>query len=100
MHLNLFGLGNLSLSPQSFLYLVAICAFAVHTSITTAAQPNFVIIFADDQGYGDLSCFGSKTIKTPNIDRLAEEGRKVHELHGGLAGLHAFSSGIDDGLLP
>ncbi|MEC8555655.1 MAG: sulfatase [Planctomycetota bacterium] len=76
MHLNLFGLGNLSLSPQSFLYLVAICAFAVHTSITTAAQPNFVIIFADDQGYGDLSCFGSKTIKTPNIDRLAEEGRK------------------------
>ena len=41
-----------------------------------AAKPNFVIIFTDDQGYGDLSCFGSKTIKTPNIDRIAEEGRK------------------------
>ncbi len=39
-------------------------------------KPNFIIIFTDDQGYGDLSSFGSKTIKTPNIDRLADEGRK------------------------
>ena len=39
-------------------------------------KPNFIIIFADDQGYGDLSSFGSKKIKTPNIDRLATEGRK------------------------
>ena len=37
-------------------------------------QTNFVIIFTDDQGYGDLSCFGSKTIKTPNIDNLAAQG--------------------------
>lgn len=41
-----------------------------------ADSPNFIIIFADDQGYGDLSCFGSQKIKTPNIDRLAVEGRK------------------------
>ena len=39
-------------------------------------RPNFIIIFADDQGYNDLGCFGSETIKTPNIDRLASEGRK------------------------
>ena len=45
-------------------------------SVARAASPNFVIIFIDDQGYGDLSCFGSKIIKTPNIDRLAVEGRK------------------------
>ena len=41
-----------------------------------APPPNVVLIFTDDQGYGDLSCFGSKTIRTPNIDRLAREGRK------------------------
>ena len=41
-----------------------------------ASQPNVILIFADDQGYGDLSCFGSETIKTPHIDRLAKEGRK------------------------
>ncbi|QDT10349.1 sulfatase [Planctomycetes bacterium K23_9] len=39
-------------------------------------QPNFIIIFTDDQGYNDLGCFGSPTIKTPHIDQLASEGRK------------------------
>jgi arylsulfatase A len=42
----------------------------------SAAKPNFIIIFTDDQGYNDLGCFGSKTIQTPHIDRLAAEGRK------------------------
>ena len=37
---------------------------------------NVVLIFADDQGYGDLGCFGSNKIKTPNIDQMAKEGRK------------------------
>jgi arylsulfatase A len=41
-----------------------------------AARPNFVIIFMDDQGYGDLGSFGSKTIRTPHLDRLAQEGRR------------------------
>ena len=40
-------------------------------------KPNFIIIFTDDQGYNDLSCFGSKTINTPNIDSLAESGVKL-----------------------
>lgn len=39
-------------------------------------KPNFVLIFTDDQGYGDIGCFGSKTIRTPQLDRLAKEGRK------------------------
>jgi len=51
------------------------------TSGQSAEQPNFVIIFTDDQGYNDLGCFGSKTIETPNIDRLAAEGRKMTNFH-------------------
>jgi len=39
--------------------------------------PNFIIILTDDQGYHDLGCFGSKTIKTPCIDQLAREGIKL-----------------------
>ena len=41
-----------------------------------ATQPNFVIIFTDDQGYGDLGCFGSTKIKTPHLDRMAKEGAR------------------------
>lgn len=52
-------------------------AFTLATFIASAAtKPNFIIIFADDLGYNDLGCFGSKKIKTPNLDRLAKEGRK------------------------
>ncbi len=39
-------------------------------------RPNFIIIFTDDQGYGDLGTFGHPTIKTPHIDRMAAEGQK------------------------
>jgi len=39
-----------------------------------AARPNVIIIYADDLGYGDVSCYGARTIATPNIDRLAKNG--------------------------
>ncbi|SIS49036.1 Arylsulfatase A [Zobellia uliginosa] len=38
---------------------------------------NIIIIFTDDQGYEDLSCFGSRNLQTPNIDRMAKEGLKL-----------------------
>ena len=40
-------------------------------------RPNVVIIFTDDQGYGDLSCFGGKQVYTPNIDAMAKEGARL-----------------------
>jgi arylsulfatase A len=43
-------------------------------SSTREGKPNVIIIFTDDQGYGDLGCFGSTKIKTPHIDRMAREG--------------------------
>ena len=39
----------------------------------SADKPNLVLIFADDLGYGDLSCYGATKVKTPNIDRLASQ---------------------------
>ena len=49
---------------------------ALHTALESAEKPNFVLIFTDDLGYGDLGSFGSTTIRTPHLDRLAAEGRK------------------------
>ncbi len=44
-------------------------------------SPNIVVIFCDDLGYGDLSCFGHPTIKTPNLDRMAAEGVKLTQFY-------------------
>ena len=49
--------------------------FGAQTSVSRR-PPNVVIIFCDDLGYGDLSTFGHPTIRTPNLDRLAQEGQK------------------------
>lgn len=46
-----------------------------------AAPPNFVVVFIDDMGWGDLSCFGNREAKTPNIDRLAAEGRRFEQFY-------------------
>lgn len=43
--------------------------------------PNFVIIFADDLGYGDLGCYGHPTIRTPNLDRMAAEGMRFTQFY-------------------
>lgn len=39
-------------------------------------QANFIVVFADDLGYGDLGCYGSPNIRTPNLDRMAWEGNR------------------------
>lgn len=41
------------------------------------AKPNFVVIFIDDMGYGDIEPFGSKVNRTPHLNRMAEEGMKL-----------------------
>ena len=46
-----------------------------------ATRPNIVFILADDLGYGDLGCYGATKVKTPNIDRLAREGRRFTDAH-------------------
>jgi len=46
-----------------------------------AALPNIVLIYADDLGYGDLGCYGSKAITTPNVDRLAREGLRFTDAY-------------------
>lgn len=47
------------------------------TAISAAGPPNVIIIFTDDQGYGDLSCYGSTRIRSPHLDRMAAEGLKM-----------------------
>ena len=52
------------------------CGDAKNPKEFNPASPNIVIIFTDDQGWNDLSCFGSPDIRTPHIDKLANEGAR------------------------
>ncbi len=48
-----------------------------------AERPNIIYILADDLGWGDLSCYGQKTLKTTNLDRLAKEGMRFTRHYAG-----------------
>ena len=59
---------------RQLIYMCLILLVSAGTNAQNRNQPNIIFIFADDWGYGDLSCHGSEFIETPNIDKLAEEG--------------------------
>ena len=61
--------------------LAALCATLVSEVSLAADAPNVVLIFTDDQGYGDVGCFGAKDFATPNLDRLAKQGVKLTDFH-------------------
>jgi len=64
-----------------------------------ATKPNIVVILSDDYGWGSVGCYGARGVKTPNIDRLASEGRRfTHSLRTRL-GLLAHALRSDDGPL-
>jgi len=63
-------------------------------------KPNFVIIFCDDMGYGDPSCYGHPTIRTPNIDRMAREGQRWTDFYCGAPVCTPSRAAIMTGRLP
>ncbi len=76
-------------------FLPAILVAFLPASLFAAdAPPNVVIVFTDDQGYGDIGCFGAKGYTTPNIDRLAREGIRFTDFHVSQAVCSASRSSI------
>ena len=61
--------------------LIILCfTFLIHSTLN-AAPPNIVLVFIDDMGWGDFSCFGNQDAKTPQIDRLAKEGVRFEQFY-------------------
>ena len=78
--------------------------------MTPEKNPNIVIIFADDLGYGDFGCFGAEKIPTPNVDGLAEQGICFTDAHassavctpsryGLLTGRYCWRTWLTDGVI-
>lgn len=67
---------------------------------STEAPPNVVIIFADDLGYGDLSCYGHPTIRTPHLDRMAAEGMRFTQFYAAASVCTPSRAGLMTGRYP
>ncbi len=66
---------------KHFIALLFFTCFAITSQIQAAETPNIVLIYADDLGYGDVSCYGATSVTTPAIDRIAAEGIRFTDGH-------------------
>jgi arylsulfatase A-like enzyme len=100
------------LSRRSFLTAAAgLLSGAAAGQAQAGAKPNLIVIFADDLGYGDLGCYGSKTIRTPRLDAMAREGTRFTNFYAGapfcspsraalLTGRYPIRAGVPNVLFP
>ena len=71
------GISSTCFSRASSVAIVLIVAHWVsHHAHAAERLPNIVIVFTDDQGYGDIGCFGATEFETPNLDQMASDGMK------------------------
>ncbi len=84
-----------------FLLKLASVIMSIASSIAaTPSKPNIVFILADDLGYTDLGCFGATAIKTPNLDKMAEEGVAFQCVLRSSRCLYTNTRQFNDWLLP
>jgi len=85
------------------LLIFPLAALAVSAQSGTAAtprHPNVIIIFTDDQGYGDVGVYGAKGFTTPHLDRLASEGTRFTNFHVAQAVCSASRAALLTGCYP
>ncbi|WP_119078816.1 arylsulfatase [Chitinophaga alhagiae] len=63
--------------------LILFCCCTAFTALQAQQKPNIVFILADDLGYGDIGPYGQQKIKTPNLDRLAQQGMCFTSFYSG-----------------
>ncbi len=89
---------NLRTLPAQLLLAVT-CVSALSGTAVSAAErlPNFVIVYIDDMGYGDIGPFGAEGYQTPNLDRMAKEGRRFTDFYVTQAVCSASRAGLITG---
>ena len=95
-------------TPRSFLFFSLFLVFsglcckdaALNEKTGSVRTPNFIIIFCDDLGYGDLGAYGHPTIATPNLDRMAFEGQRWTNFYTGASVCTPSRAALLTGRLP
>ncbi|MGJ8644418.1 MAG: sulfatase family protein [Luteolibacter sp.] len=81
-------------------FSVAVAMLCASLHCAAEQKPNFVIIYTDDLGYGDLSCYGSENIASPNVDRMAAEGIRFTDFYSGSASCTPARAALMTGSYP
>jgi arylsulfatase A len=91
-----------SLAVALFALLTASGLDLAHAQDATPQRqvPNFILIFADDLGYGDLGCYGNPVIRTPALDRMAREGVRFTQFYSASPACTASRYGLLTGRAP
>ncbi|PCI80613.1 MAG: arylsulfatase [SAR86 cluster bacterium] len=82
------------------LLLLVVASLIAGVQAQDTQQPNFIVIMADDLGYGDLGVYGSQLIKTPNLDRMALEGARLDSFYSSANVCTAARGGLLTGRYP
>ena len=69
---------NPSVTPKTY-FFVSLFFVSLLNAHSSGLRPNIILIYVDDMGYGDLSCYGGGLVETPNVDSLAESGIRFTE---------------------
>ena len=84
-------------------FFLIFCLFLITVScnnLNNESRPNFIVIFVDDLGYGDLGSYGHPTIKTPTLDKLAYEGQKWTQFYSASSVCSPSRAALLTGRLP
>ncbi|MCA9225204.1 MAG: sulfatase-like hydrolase/transferase [Planctomycetales bacterium] len=90
-----------SLWSRSFVLLAIAMVFAARAEGADAeSKPNFIVFLTDDQGWGDLGCYGHPRIQSPNLDRFAKEGMRLTQCYSACSVCSPSRSAILTGRTP
>lgn len=90
----------LNLGIATFLLLFVSCTQTTQKEAKTDQSPNFVVVFIDDMGYGDVGCYGATGYATPNLDKMASEGMRFTNFYSAQPVCSASRAGLLTGCYP
>ncbi len=90
------------MKPNSLAPWLVSFFFCISSTLCFAAaeRPNLMVVLADDLGYGDLACYGSEDVLTPNLDKFAAEGLKLSNCYSAAANCSPSRAGLMTGRTP